>query len=136
MKILIDTNILLDYLTKREPYYENAAKIMSMCADRSIQGCIAAHSVMNAFYILRKAYTSDERRKMLLYVCDIVSVVGIDAQKVTKALKNADFQDMEDCLQSECAAAFEADYIVTRNTKDFTGSSVKAVTPDELVKKL
>ena len=134
MRILIDTNLLLDFLTKREPFFEDAEKIMKMCAEHKIQGCMAAHSVMNVFYILRKAYTLEERRKMLLCLCDVLHVVSIDQDKITRSLYNIDFKDMEDCLQTECAADFQADYIVTRNIKDFSTSQIRAVTPDTFVR--
>lgn len=54
MKILIDTNVLIDYIEKRQPFSESAEKIMNACVDDEIEGCIAAHSVSNLFYILRK----------------------------------------------------------------------------------
>ena len=62
MKILIDTNVLIDYILKREPYTESAEKILFLCKNRKIDGCIAAHSVMNMFYILRKEMTVNEIR--------------------------------------------------------------------------
>lgn len=134
MKILIDTNIILDFLTKRQPYFANAEKIFKMCSDNTLEGCIAAHSVMNSFYILRKTYSADERREILKNICNITSVIGIDKVKLINALDNADFKDMEDCLQAECAVAFGTDFIVTRNVKDFTESSITAVTPDDFLK--
>ena len=63
------------------------------------------------------------------------TVVGIDAEKLTSALQNDDFTDFEDCLQVECAKDFEADYIVTRNIKDFHGSTVHVIEPLSLIKK-
>lgn len=61
MNVLIDTNIILDYLTKREPFFRDACEIFFMCANGKLNGCIAAHSVMNAFYILRKTFSSEKR---------------------------------------------------------------------------
>ena len=52
MRVLLDTNVLLDYLIKREPYYENSRKIMDVCSSDKVTVCMAAHSVMNIFYIL------------------------------------------------------------------------------------
>ncbi|MDE6730888.1 MAG: PIN domain-containing protein [Oscillospiraceae bacterium] len=134
MKILIDTNILLDFLTKREPYYTDAEKIMSLCSHHTISGCIAAHSIMNSFYILRTAYTLEQRRQMLLRLCHIVEIIEIDREKIIRSLQNADFTDVEDCLQSECAIRCHADYIVTRNIKDFKKSLIPAILPKDLIK--
>ena len=57
MNVLIDTNIMLDFLTERRPFFEGADKIMQLCKKKEIHGFIAAHSVMNAFFILRKEYS-------------------------------------------------------------------------------
>ena len=129
MRVLIDTNILADLLLGRDPYYDIANNILIMCADKRIHGYIAAHSVPNLFYILRKFMTREERREALKDICQIVKVEGIDSFKILSALDN------EDCFQEECALAISADYIVTRNTKDFASSRVPAILPDEFLKK-
>ena len=134
MKVLIDTNVLIDYISKREPFFDAANKVIMLCANDTISGCIAAHSIMDAFYITRKEYTVEERKKLLSRICIIVEVVGIDKIKILNALQNDDFSDVEDCLQMECAKDFSADYIVTRNTSDFAHSSVPAITPDDFLK--
>jgi predicted nucleic acid-binding protein len=67
MVILIDTNILIDFLEKREPFRQNAIRIIQKNIDKELVGCIAAHSIPNIFYILRKNYSVDERKAMLLY---------------------------------------------------------------------
>lgn len=135
MRVLIDTNILADVLLGRDPYYDIAYNILTMCADKKIYGYIAAHSVPNLFYILRKSITKEERREALKDICQIVKVEGIDSFKILSALDNEDFSDFEDCLQEECAVAISADYIVTRNAKDFASSRVPAILPDEFLKK-
>ncbi len=134
MRVLIDTNILLDFLLGREPYFNNADRIIKLCADRKIQGFMAAHSIPNVFYILRKDLPEEARREMLLNLCDILAVEGIDSVKIVAALKNKAFADLEDCLQSDCARRIRADYIVTRNMKDFKISEVPAILPEDFLK--
>ena len=68
-KILIDTNVLLDYLLTREPFYEDARRIVLACVDGRMKGCIAAHSISNMFYILRRDYDAKERRELLAGLC-------------------------------------------------------------------
>lgn len=102
-RILIDTNVLLDYLLTREPFYNEAAQIVLACADGKIRGCIAAHSISNMFFILRKDYNVKERREILLSLCSIFDIEGIDEDKLLAGLQNEDFSDFEDCLQMECA---------------------------------
>lgn len=134
MRILIDTNVLVDYISERELYFNDADRIITLCADEKIDGSIAAHSVMDAFYITRKEYTVDQRRKILTRLCLILDVVGIDKNKIINALSNDKFSDVEDCLQMECAKDFSADYIVTRNIKDFANSSIKPILPSDFLK--
>ncbi len=134
MRILIDTNVLIDYISKREPYFFNAEQIITLCANEKIYGCIAAHSVMDAIYITRKEYSIDERKNILKKICLILDVVGVDKYKIINSLSNDKFTDIEDCLQMECAKEFFADYIVTRNIKDFKNSVIKPTMPDEFLK--
>lgn len=134
MRILIDTNVLIDYISKREPYFFNAEQIITLCANEKIYGCIAEHSVMDAIYITRKEYSIDERKNILKKICLILDVVGVDKYKIINSLSNDKFTDIEDCLQMECAKEFFADYIVTRNIKDFKNSVIKPIMPDEFLK--
>lgn len=128
-KILIDTNVLLDYLLTREPFYENAKKVVLMCVEGKIKGCIAAHSISNMFFILRKDYNVGERRELLLNLCSIFDIEGIDKDKLLAGLQNENFTDFEDCLQMECAKVYGAEYIVTRNVDDFEMSEINAILP-------
>lgn len=130
-KILIDTNVLLDYLLEREPFFEDAKNVILLCIKGKIKGCIAAHSISNMFYILRKDYTTEERRKILFNLCEIFDVEGIDKIKLLSGLVNDNFSDFEDCLQMECAKSYGAEYIVTRNVSDYSVSNIKAIKPSD-----
>lgn len=132
-RILVDTNVLLDYILTREPFYENAEKIIRACVDGKVKGCIAAHSVSNMFFILRKDFNAKERREVLSSLCSIFDVERIDKDKLLSGLQNEDFLDFEDCLQMECAKAYKADYIVTRNISDYKMSEIKAVSPKDFL---
>ena len=133
-KMLIDTNVLLDYLLEREPFFEYAKGIMVSCAEGKVKGCIAAHSIPNIFFILRKDYNTKERREILSTLCSIFDVEGIDKAKLLFGLANEDFTDFEDCLQMECAKSYGADYIVTRNVADYSVSEIKAIEPKDYLK--
>lgn len=132
-KVLDDTNVLLDYLLIREPFYEDSYKIVSDCVDGKLDGCIAAHSISNMFFILRKDFEIKERREILINICKIFTVEGIDFEKILAGLYNEDFSDFEDCLQMECAKTFGADYIITRNVADYQNSEIPPVTPQEFL---
>ena len=133
-KILVDTNVLLDYLLEREPFFDDAKKVILSCVDGNIKGCIAAHSIPNIFFILRKDYNTKERREILSTLCSIFDVEGIDKAKLLSGLANEDFTDFEDCLQMECAKSYGADYIVTRNVADYSVSEIKAIEPKDYLK--
>ena len=128
-KILIDTNVLIDYLLEREPFFEDAKEVILSCAEGKTKGCIAAHSIPNMFFILRKDYSAKERREVLSNLCSIFDIEGIDKAKLLAGLSNEDFSDFEDCLQMECAKSYGADYIVTRNVSDYATSEIKAIEP-------
>ncbi len=134
IRILLDTNILLDYILTREPFYDNAKKIILACINGTVKACIAAHSISNMFFILRREYESKERRKLLLNICKIFDIEGIDKEKLISGLENDDFFDFEDCLQMECARAYGAKYIVTRNVSDYDNSVIQAILPEDFLK--
>lgn len=133
-KILIDTNVLIDYLLEREPFFNDAKEVILSCIDGKVKGCIAAHSISNMFFILRKDYNAKERREILINLCKIFDVEEIDKTKLLSGLANEGFSDFEDCLQMECAKSYQADYIVTRNVSDYTTSEVKAIEPRDYLK--
>lgn len=134
MRILVDTNVLLDYLLQREPYWSDARRIIALTQRGDISACIAAHSVSNIFYIIRKDFTISERRRILIDLCKLFTVEGIDSAILEKALKNEAFDDFEDCLQMEYAITFHSDFIISRNTKDYVNSSVPCIEPTEFLK--
>ena len=73
---------MLDYLLEREPFFEDAKKVILSCTEGNTKGCIAAHSISNMFFILRKDYTAKERREILSNLCTIFDVEGIDKVKL------------------------------------------------------
>lgn len=135
MLVLIDTNVILDMLEKREPFYASSNDLLSLCASKKIKGCIALHSISNIFYILRKNYSVENRRRLLLGILKFLQVANASHENVRHALERNDFPDFEDCLQDECATQNHADYIITRNTHDFSNSNIPAITPSDFLEK-
>ena len=130
-RILIDTNVILDFLAIRNPFFETSCAIINACTTGGVKGGIAAHSVMNAYYVLRKYYTVKERCAMLIELAELLEIVPIHHANIMASLNNdISFDDIEDCLQDQCADDFHADYIITRNTKDFVHSIIPAITPE------
>lgn len=135
MVVLIDTNILLDYILKREPFYEEAKKVMEVCSTDMADGCIALHTITTIWYLLRR-FPEETKRNALKAVCELLQVVGTSHDEVLKAIDAVDFKDFEDCIQSKCAKTANAEYIITRNLPDFTASEIPAVTPDKFLASL
>ena len=115
MKILIDTNVLIDFLTKRNPlFYQSAGNIINSCFSGSIQGYIAAHTVMNSFYVLRKNYNLNQLKNIFSSLSRQIKIVSVDNNKIQNALNDKFFTDFEDCLQAECASSCGA--VVSRKS--------------------
>lgn len=133
MRVLIDTNIMLDFLSKRPSFFKSADSIIQLCCEEKVQGFIAAHSVVNAFYILRKEYSEETRKEILSQFTDLVPVVEIDHTSIKECLLNGKYKDLEDCLQENCAKKCQADYIITRDPSGFSESKIPAVSPDRFL---
>jgi hypothetical protein len=113
---------------------DTASAIFQRCFEKKCAGYVATHSITNVFYILHKQFSSAERRSMLLGLCDFIEIAGIQKSHLVEALNNEVFDDMEDCLQTECAKSVNADYVITRNIKDFPVSSIPAILPEDFLK--
>ena len=134
MRILIDSNVILDSLIGRQPFFDQSDYVIKLCAEKKVKGFAAAHTITNLFYTLRKTHSDIERRQIILKVFSILEIVKVNYQKLLSATLNFDFKDFEDCVQDECAAEVGADYIITRNVKDFKLSKIPAVTPEDFIK--
>ena len=134
--LLIDTDVLIDFLVERKPFTASAKRLIQQTNDKGIKTYMAAHSVTNMFYILRKIYPVSKLKQRLLDLCNAISVVEINAALINRVLLNNDFDDIEDSLQAECAKSVRADYIVTRNVADYSRSGVPALLPKDVLKLL
>ena len=132
MKILIDTNIILDLIQSREPFSENASKIINSCVKKENEGYISAHSLSDIFFILRKDKTVEERKALILNLCSFFIVIPEDKNFYTAVCQNNDWNDLEDGLQMKCADFENLDYIVTRDAgKGFNNSPVKVISAED-----
>lgn len=133
MHILIDTNIILDWLMQREPFGEDAKYIMEEAMFGNVEGYLSAHTIPDLFYILRKDFDVNKRKQLLLLLCEFLHIITENKEMIVTALKHEKWKDLEDGLQMQCAAEKNLDYIVTRNIKDFTDSKIKAILPGEWI---
>jgi predicted nucleic acid-binding protein len=131
---LVDINIIIDDMAKREPFAKLSHDILTLCAQSKFLGYISAHTIPTIHYILRKQYSAIEVKNMLLYICEILNIAGYTKEQVIDALNNNDFSDFEDCLQMESAQTVNADYIITRNINDFIGSPIPTISTEDFLK--
>ena len=132
MKVLIDTNIVLDVLLNRKPFVEDAIKPFQQAEKGQIEAYITASSVTDLVYILRKAYSLTEIKTHLKEMFQFIKIVGINPSMITGAL-DQDGPDFEDAVMMECARQSGMEIIITRNKPDFTKSAVPCISLEEWV---
>lgn len=132
MKILVDTNVLLDVLCERSEFYDDSAAVWSLAEQGLVTAFIAAVSVTNVYYIVRKLGDQRKAMKAMVQLRDIFAVAGCDAQVLNQAI-DAKLPDLEDAVQYFTAAHAGAKLIVTRNVKHFPKGGIPAATPAEFL---
>ena len=133
MKVVVDTNIVLDVLARREPFFEQSQSVMQLIAESKASGAITANAITDIYYILRKHLDKDSLKAALRGLMELLEVISVTGNECLAALY-LPIDDYEDALVSCCAQSWKADYIITRNVKDFEYSSVEAITPDTFLK--
>ena len=134
MKILVDTNVIIDALTSREPFREDAEQIFMLAANRIEDMYITASSATDIYYLVRKYLHSTEQAKSVMSkLYDLFHILDVTASDCKEALLT-EMSDYEDVVISCCATHNHIDYIVTRNIKDYEKSRVQAILPDQLLK--
>ena len=133
MRILVDTNVILDWLMSRSPFYSNAERIMKEYFFGNIDGYIASHTITDLFYILRKDFSVEERKQLLLFICSRFQSISEDKAAIVEVLEDERCKDIEDGLQMMCASLQNLDFIIKRNISDFQNSIVPAMLPEEFL---
>lgn len=134
MKVSLDTNIVIDLLDKREPFYIDAVKLFTLAYQKKITLFVSPMTYATASYLLRK-HGKEGMRKLLNNFRQLSQITTADERVVDAALASS-FDDYEDALQYYSALTRNVDVIVTRNKKDFTSVSIPVLSPAELLKQL
>ncbi|ADU23699.1 type II toxin-antitoxin system VapC family toxin [Ruminococcus albus] len=135
MKILIDTNVILDVLCNRPDFVENSSKIWKYCEVNKIDGYVSALTVPNIVYILRKELDPKKTEQLIKQILMIFEVVDLKSSDLNSAAEMLT-SDYEDALQMCQASRINADFIVTRNIRDFKDSKIPALKPSELLDRI
>ncbi|MDR1270508.1 MAG: PIN domain-containing protein [Planctomycetaceae bacterium] len=133
MKVLIDTNIILDVLLNRQPYCRNAAKIVVLSEKEIIESYISASAITDIYYITQKMYKDKQKTiDLIKKILEVVSIATITGNNIYQAL-DLEWNDFEDSVQYIVGESVSADYIVIRNVNDFNNSTIKIVTPEQFI---
>lgn len=134
-RILVDTNIVLDLLSKREEFYQEAQELFTLSDHNEVVLYVSALTIANTHYIiLAKHHKLDAARKILMKFKVLVEVLPMNGKILELALVS-DFKDFEDAIQYHSALENEIDVIITRNKKDFKYSSLPVLTAKEYLKR-
>ncbi len=132
MKIMCDTNIIIDVLLERKAFIEDSYRVLSLCEEHKIHGFVSASSVTDIYYLVRKyTHSTETAYKAVGKLLEIVKVCSVTNNDVLIAFQQ-EGNDFEDCLVATCAKSIHCDYIITPNTKDFKGFGIPVLTPGEL----
>ena len=134
--VFLDTNILVDLLANRQPFYKYALQLFTFAEKNKVKLFTSSHSIATTHYLLKKFISEDELRKLLLSLTDFVEVTSVDLNVIRKSLLS-DHRDFEDAIQIFAAESIpRLDFIVTRNLKDFKNSAIMVLPPEEAVGQL
>ena len=135
MDLMLDSNIVLDHIGRREPHYELSRRTCLLGITGEAATYISVNMMCDLYYLLAKDHGSRQAQEMLEANLSFLRLVSITPADVAWALSQR-WPDFEDCLVARCAEKIGADYIITRNIRDFGRSSVEAITPEELFTRL
>lgn len=128
--IFVDTNIVIDLLAKREPFYKEAQDLFTLGDKNEVNLFISSLTFANAYYSIVRHHKEVDAKKYLSKFKVLVTILSLDAKAIELALAS-DFKDFEDGLQYFTAMDNEADVIITRNKKDFTNAKIPVMTAEE-----
>jgi predicted nucleic acid-binding protein len=134
-KLLVDTNIVIDLLSKREEFFQEAQELFTLADNRQVELFVSALTFANTHYLLSKYQKLDDARKILIKFKVLVKVAPLDDKIVELALVS-DFKDFEDAIQYNTALENGIDVIITRNKKDFKNSKLPIMNAREYLKKI
>ena len=132
-KLFIDTNIVIDLLSRREPFYDESASLFSLADKKIIELNISSLTVANTSYILFRQINSQKAKEILRKLRLIVNILPLDDKIIGLALNDNSFSDFEDGLQYFTAIENKQDIIITRNLKDFKLSKLPVMSAKQFL---
>ena len=135
MDLMLDNNIVLDHIGRRQPFYELSRKVCLLGITGEANTFISVNMLTDIYYIMKKDFGSAQVQNLIENNLSFLQLVGVSPDDAQTALSRK-WDDFEDCLVATCAEKIKANYIITRNVKDFRASKIEAITPEELFARL
>lgn len=135
MKILIDTNVILDFALERQPFYPESEQIFLLAEQKHIESYVSGATFGDLYYIIRKGKGKDWTMRFLNRLATFCQVATVNQSVITMAL-TANFRDFEDAIQYSTAVVNQLDVIVTRDSQDFPVTTPRILTPTQLIQEL
>ena len=135
MRVLVDTNIILDDLLEREPFVRDAKALLQAIEDQQIQGYITATTLTDIFYIARKNKGIERARQHIFDLLALMQICTVNRSILETAILS-NLPDFEDAVQIACALNENLDAIITRDTQDFAGADLQILSAGELLQRL
>jgi predicted nucleic acid-binding protein len=135
-RIFVDTNIILDLLSKREPFYQESADLFSLADKKVIEIYISSLSIANTNYTLTRLTNSENAKVILRKLQLIVNILALDDKIIGLSLNDNSFPDFEDGLQYFTAIENNIDTIITRNLKDFKAAKIPVLTAKQFIESI
>ena len=133
---MLDTNVILDFALRREPFFEDAEQVLLLTEQRENIEFVSSSAVTDIFYMLRRYYgDSFKAQEVLSSLRKIVTILEVSDRNIKHAL-DLHWHDFEDAVQYATAERIQADFIITRNVRDFRQSKVVAFTPSEFLARI
>lgn len=134
MTILFDTNIIIDVILERNPFYEKSYTVLSKADGFTNVGYILASTITDIYYICKKQLGHTKTIEVIKKLIDSINILNVNRDTIMLAL-NSNFSDFEDAIQSASAELNYIELIVSRNAKDFSNSKITTLTPTEFLEK-
>ncbi|MEH2451365.1 type II toxin-antitoxin system VapC family toxin [Nostoc sp.] len=135
MKVLFDTNIIIDVALERQPFFTNSETVLSFVEQGQIEGYISASTISDLYYIIRKQKGRDLAIEFLQEIATFCQIATVNQAVITMAFTTK-FKDFEDAIQYSTAVVNQLDAIITRNPQDFPVVVPRILTPDQLIEEL
>lgn len=133
MKVLIDTNVIIDALTSREPWNKSAETIFIMAANHMMDMYITASSATDIYYLVRKyLHSADQAKQVMEKLYSLVGILTVSGVECIDALASS-VSDYEDAVVERVSVKADMDYMITRNVKDYQHGMIKAISPDDFI---